>query len=306
MPDDHQPPAPGPGAPGPAGPDRTQHFPAAADPWSDAEPAAPPEDPAATTALPGTPGPAGPDRTGALPPDETAQLPAPADGTARLPRTGAAGPVPPGATSPMPRVDDDAAPAGAVWAGRAEVRPPGPAVVPAPPVSRWESGWEPADGPAERSWLRPVLLGILALILLALLGLGLYLITRAADRGDPPAVPVPTAAPTRAPTSAAPTSAAPTRNSPTPSPTPEEPEDVVVPQLVGLAADEAARDLDELGLTYRQTFRTSDEPAGTVIETDPAQGRSLPPGARVTLVIAAAPRTTEAPPPASPSPSPTG
>lgn len=280
----------------------------------------PPDDPAATAALPGAAAPR-PDETAPMPrPDETAALPRPdagrpagpdataamprADETAPLPGAGVTAPLPgAGATAAMPPVDATAqqAPADAVWAGRATVRPPEATAVRGPAPVGWQEvpGWEVGDERSGRSWWLPIVVGIVALLLLGVLGYAVWLMTQA--DGDQPAAPVPSAAspsPTRS-VSKAPTSAAPTSASPTP--TRDEPRDVQLPALVGLSVEQAQDTLDGLELRSRVVYRTSDAPAGTVIETDPAEGSEVPAGTRVTLVVAAEPRATPTRP-ADPTP----
>jgi serine/threonine-protein kinase len=64
------------------------------------------------------------------------------------------------------------------------------------------------------------------------------------------------------------------------------PEQVAVPNLVGLSVDSATKRLDDLGLTYRVTREDSDKPEDEVIGQDPGQGTSLDPGGTVTLTVA--------------------
>jgi len=64
------------------------------------------------------------------------------------------------------------------------------------------------------------------------------------------------------------------------------PEQVVVPNLVGLSRDSATQRLDDLGLTYRISREDSDKPEDEVIAQDPGEGASLDPGGTVTLTIA--------------------
>ncbi|BCJ65431.1 PASTA domain-containing protein [Polymorphospora rubra] len=228
---------------------------------------------------------AGPDadRTVALPggPDRTAPLPGGADRTAPL--------------------DGDRA--GDVWSGRAGVPPPGAVPrgpAPGQPFEQTEqTGWYDAD-PGPRRWWMPIVVGVVALLLLAVLGFGIWLILRSADDGRTPVTPSPSATtgsptPSPSPTSAAPTSAS-------PSPSPSEPEMVAVPPVVGLPEDAARQLLDQFGLTYGLEFRDSDEPPGTVIEVQPGVGTEVPPDEQVTLVIAQAAAPT-APPTGSPTPS---
>jgi beta-lactam-binding protein with PASTA domain/predicted Ser/Thr protein kinase len=64
------------------------------------------------------------------------------------------------------------------------------------------------------------------------------------------------------------------------------PEQVAVPNLVGLSVDSATKRLDDLGLTYRVTREDSDKPEDEVIAQDPGEGTSLDPGGTVTLTVA--------------------
>jgi beta-lactam-binding protein with PASTA domain len=62
---------------------------------------------------------------------------------------------------------------------------------------------------------------------------------------------------------------------------------VPIPALIGLSSADARQALDRVGLAYRLIFRPSDSaPAGTVIDSDPPEGREVPPDTEVTLVIA--------------------
>jgi pyruvate/2-oxoglutarate dehydrogenase complex dihydrolipoamide acyltransferase (E2) component len=146
----------------------------------------------------------------------------------------------------------------------------------------------------------PIMLGIVALLLLGLLGVGVWLISQSRD-GTAPAATTPPAAPTTTSAAPTPTTAAPTTGEPTPT----APRSVTVPSLIGLSSAQARGALDELGLTYRLMYRASDVPDGTVIETDPPAGQEVPEGAQVTLVIATPPATSAAPG-GSGTPPPTG
>ncbi|PSK61420.1 hypothetical protein B0E53_06676 [Micromonospora sp. MH33] len=76
-----------------------------------------------------------------------------------------------------------------------------------------------------------------------------------------------------------------------------------LPPLVGQPESAARAALDRLGVDYRVRYRTSDQPAGTVIDTDPEAGEPVAEGDRVTLVVArAAAPTTDA---STSTPSPT-
>lgn len=187
------------------------------------------------------------------------------------------------ATAPLP-------PTAPAWSGRAGV--------PTRPAAYQEPGGEwYAEEQAGRRWWMPILLGILALLLIALIGLGVWLALRASQRTPGPAPSL-----TAVPTSASRTSAAPTTSPPT---TPPSPTSVAVPMppLVGLPESEARAILDRLGVDYRVRNRESDRPAGTVIETDPAAGEPIRAGDQVLVVVAE--RTAPTTHAGTPTPSPT-
>jgi hypothetical protein len=147
----------------------------------------------------------------------------------------------------------------------------------------------------------PVLLGLLALALFALLGVGLWLITRADDSApQTPAVTAPAPATQSFQTSPAPSPSA------TSQLTRSAPVQVVVPPLVGTDGSTAQSTLEDLGLAVRLTSRADPSaPPGTVIETDPPAGSIVRKGSRITVVIASAPSSPSAPPTSGlPSPSP--
>ncbi|MCZ7478423.1 MULTISPECIES: PASTA domain-containing protein [unclassified Micromonospora] len=199
---------------------------------------------------------------------------------------GQAGPEGPG--GPRRPLDATAAqePVGA-WSGRAGVPPPRPAGYPEP------GGEYYGDEQAGRRWWMPILLGILALLLLGLIGVGVWLALRAADRNSDPGPPVPSIS---AQTSAAPTSAAPSSSPPSTAPATTAPAEVPMPPLVGLPEAAARAALDRLDLDYRVQRRASDRPAGTVISTDPEAGYPVGEDERVTIVVA-----VPAPPTSGPS-----
>ncbi|MGC5660620.1 PASTA domain-containing protein [Micromonospora sp. WMMD723] len=232
------------------------------------------------------------DATGRLPAaDRTAPLPAdrppaggtsPVDATARQEPVDATRPLPPAGGSPPPGATD--AP---VWSGRAGV-----------PAARAGDPGEPAEWYAEeqrgRRWWTPILLGVLGLVLLGLVGAGIWLALRAVDTSSdgtptppPTAVPTTGAAPTTAPPSTPPTTGPPT-TPPTTAPT-TEPAGIPVPPLVGLSQETAEALLGRLGLSSRVQTRESDRPPGTVLSTDPGAGQTVSPGDEVTLVVAAEP-----------------
>jgi PASTA domain len=204
------------------------------------------------------------------------------DPTRQMPAAGPAGPTP-GTTSMLPV--DEAGAGAAAWAGRAEVRPPQPGY---DTITDW--GVAPPPEPRGRWWM-PILIGLMALVLLALLGWGIWLIVQAQDSsGGTPAPTVTMSAP--APETTEPTE--PTTQEPTTTPPTTEPNDteVTVPALRGLSQSEAQQALSRRGLSARLRFRISDEaPAGTVIDSDPEEGQKVPPDTRVTLVIAVPPTT---------------
>ncbi|MEH1124658.1 PASTA domain-containing protein [Micromonospora sp. CPCC 206061] len=247
------------------------------------------------------PGPGGADteaadeRTG---PDATAPLPAP-DETAPMSAVAPDETAPMAAaksdeTAPMAAVDETAPipTAGGAWSGRAGVPPPDATAIRGPVPPDWEP--VPED---ERRWWMPILLGIIALLLLGMLIVGVWLIMRADDSGAGDETPAPTASvvPT---TAAAPTTAAPATSAPATATS--GPVSIEVPQVVGLTQADAQAQLDAAGLPYRLEFRPSDRPAGTVIDTDPAGGRTVPEGTQVVLVIAES-APTSAPPTSAPT-----
>jgi cytoskeletal protein RodZ len=195
-------------------------------------------------------------------------------------------------TSIMPPVGGDASwgAAEAPWSGRAEVRPPRPGEYTS---NDWAT--EPPSEPRGKWWM-PIVIGIVGLLLLALLGWGIWLIARAQGNDDDTPAPVTTAtapAPTATRPTTPPTSAAPTTQQTTTEPTPSA---VTIPALRGLSQDEARQALSRRGLSSRLRFLSStDAPPGTVIDSDPAEGQEVPPDTVVTLVIAAEPRTSSSP-----------
>lgn len=250
-------------------------------------------------------GPGDPDATRPLPPDgsgaaDVARAMPP--GPDRSPGAGGADatrPLPPGlgGGTSAPEPVGGAAPVPPAWSGRAGVPPPRPAGYP-------EAGAEwYAEEQAGRRWWMPILLGILALVLIALIGLGGWLALRAAERNPGPPSASSGAPSTLPATSAAPTTTAPSSSPPTASPTSAAPARVPVPPLVGLPEATARAVLDQLGIEYRVVRRTSDQPAGTVIGTDPAAGELISEGDQLTVMVARAAPSTSAT--ATPEPGPT-
>jgi hypothetical protein len=210
--------------------------------------------------------------------DSTRQMPAADDDATAL-----APPVRrPDATSIMPPVDE----AGAAWAGRAEVRPPQPGY-------DMEPEWDAVPPPGARGrWWMPIVVGIVALVLLALLGWGIWLIVQAQDQNAPtptPAVTTSIAPPETTEPTTEPTTEEPTTTPPTTEPTATE---VTIPALRGLSREQAQQALSRRGLSSRLRFVASDDAsAGTVIESDPEEGQEVPPDTVVTLIIAVQPTT---------------
>jgi hypothetical protein len=137
----------------------------------------------------------------------------------------------------------------------------------------------------------PIVIGLAALLLLGVLGYGLWLIAAADDGTEPAGGPSATAP-------AAPRTTAPPATREAPRPTAPQP--VEVPRLAGESLADAQDRLDELGLTYRVEFEeTDEEQPGRVLRTEPDGGAEVEPRSRVTLVVAAAP---EEPEPSRPAP----
>lgn len=242
--------------------------------------------------LPHRPGPG--DETTALPqPDqsgsETAVLRSDDDRTTVLPAGGAGAAGPPAGArgaSPPPLEHTAVLPTVPAWSGRAEVRP---AAVPP------RGGTAPADWPEPprgiRRWWLPAMLAAAALVLAGLVGFGIWLALREGGNSGP-AVPVTSA------TGDADRSGPASPDTQTTSgqdQTQDAPAEVVVPRLMGVEADQARAILDDVGLDYRLTNRTTDDfPPGTVIEVDPPEGAVVAKDSRVTLVIAVAPATSAA------------
>ncbi|MBM2616830.1 PASTA domain-containing protein [Actinoplanes sp. LDG1-06] len=198
----------------------------------------------------------------------------------------------PGSTAVMPPVsDDDWAPSRAnpAWSGRAEVRRPQPGR--GYPEVDWAAA---APGRPQRDrWWMPIVVGIVALILLAVLGWAIYLIVQNSSGDESPAPATSTSA-TPSETVATQTtspSATPTTTSPEPQPSTTEPSasEITIPALRGLFLADAQEALRSTGLSYRLIYRqAADVPPDTVIDSDPVEGQEVPPDTTVTLVIAIA------------------
>jgi hypothetical protein len=206
-----------------------------------------------------------------------------------------ADPRPGAETTQLPRADDTVAadntvaagapvtpdPEPAKWSARAGVPTRGPRQA-APEEPEWVPDREPS-----RVWWMPILIGLAGLVLLGLIGLGLWLAMRGG--GPTPATSVP---PSTAPSSAAP--------APTTPAAPSSPVVLLVPvpALANIPVDQATGILTSQGLGTKVVNQVTDKvPPGIVTGTDPVAGTPVPQGTVVTLIVAAAP-------PSSPSPSP--
>jgi len=171
------------------------------------------------------------------------------------------------------------------WTARAGV-PPAEQAVP----QQWQ---EPEAEPgADRRWWAPALIGLLALLLLAMLGLGVWLIARSRDTPGPG----PSASAT--PSTGAPSSAPPTSAPPSASPSVVA---VAVPPLVGLKLADAQLLLSDRNLksTVEERVDAGATP-GTVLEASPAPGTMVAPGTTVKLIVAKAPPAPTTPAPTTP------
>jgi hypothetical protein len=191
----------------------------------------------------------------------------------------------PDATAMMPAVTDDWAPSrgNPAWSGRAEVRAPLPGGTDYPEGDDWPAGIPRAH--RDRWWM-PIVVGIVVLVLLAALGWGLYLIVQNSGGSTTPTTPV-SAAPHQvtATTASALASTEPTTEPATTVATTEPTTEVTIPALRGLALADAQAALGRTGLRWRVIEHADDAPAGTVIDSDPAEGQEVPPATRVTLVV---------------------
>ncbi|WP_344616707.1 PASTA domain-containing protein [Dactylosporangium salmoneum] len=189
------------------------------------------------------------------------------------------------------------------WTARAGVPAPGDPSLRRPAPQEWvEEEEDPYQG---RPWYGPVIVGLVALVLVAALAVGLFLIYRATVNGqNAPGGVAPPAATTSAPPPAPATSAPP---SPSVEPSSEAPPtsagppagQVVIPQLRGNTLAEATVKLQVLGLNVDVQRRADDTvQPGEVIATRPGEGTAVAPGDTVTLIVAA-----PASPPPSPAPS---
>lgn len=244
-----------------------------------------------------------PDATQMVPPvrptgSDATQPHAPAPGALPDDATRVVGGAPtarPDATSVIPPVGPD----GARWEARAQVR----SLAPGEGAAGWEEPYEDPYG--GRSWFTPVIIGIVALVLLAGLGYAAYAYFDSPENA--PTTPASASVP--APTTPAATSAAATSEAPSSAPpSPTVVEQVQVPFVEGETVQSATTKLTARGLKVATEFRpTTAQPAGTVLSTRPGADAFVQPGSTVTLVVANAPSATPTPTrsSAAPSPSPT-
>jgi len=288
------------------GPEETAPLPAAERPAAERKDEVP--GPEETAPLPAA------ERKGEVPgPEETAPLPA-AERKDTAPGPGDTAPLPAATEKAGPPHDADQTaalpPAAGTWYARAEVpRPGAPADHGYGAASPGDTAYQPRQGDwgpggpddGGRWWL-PIVVAVVALLLLGVLGYGVWLIAEANREADPGP-----AATTLAPSRPRPTTTPPRTKPPV---TATAPAGVAVPPVVGLPSDTARAALSAAGLASRLEFRTSDSaPPGTVIEADPPPGTLVPAGTKITLVIATAPPTPPAPsetPPTSPPATPNG
>jgi hypothetical protein len=190
----------------------------------------------------------------------------------------------------------------AAWSGRAGVR--------APQRSADVTGTDWADPRAQEPrgrWWMPILVTAVALVLLAGLGWAVYTIARGSQGGEEEQ-------PAPGPTASAPVAPPPTSEQVTSPPTsvpvttpprsevPSAAADLTIPALRGLSQQEAQAAMSRAGLNYRLRYiATTDAPGGTVIGSDPAEGRQVPADTVVNVLIASEPTRTAT---ATPTPSP--
>jgi hypothetical protein len=187
------------------------------------------------------------------------------------------------------------------WAARANV-PPAGAVPRRPAPETWEDE-TPEDPYGGRSWFTPVIVGIVALVLAAGLGTGIWLIYRATRDNTPTADVSPSAEVSSAPASSAPPSSPPPSPSASPSPSPS-PEGTPIPTLRGQTERSATDTLAGLGLnvTVQRRSDPTVEP-GRVIDTNPPAGTTVAPGSTVILIVASTPSPSPSRSTRPPSPS---
>lgn len=271
------------------------------DPWAGADDSADPtadDDPGATAPLP--PVRTGPAGTSLLPrfADTDPAGPAPTGTPAEIGLHGAgvasaAGVAAAEAASTHPIEEDDSS----RWTARAQVPTPGLDDVPEPALAHEE--WVEERPP--RATLQPVLITLAVLVLLSMIGFGVWLMLQGTDTPTPgpgvdPSATAPSGPLTPAPTTRpAPTTAAATTG-------PAQPQLVAVPSLRGRTRAQAMLSLRRAGLVGQ--FVEREDPsvqAGRVISSEPPQGTMVERGFTVQVILSSgppvptAPATSEAP-----------
>lgn len=184
-------------------------------------------------------------------------------------------------TRMLPPTDDEPR-----WEARAAVPPAGTVPQMAPGYEYYE---EPVPPPDDRNWLRPLLFGVIGLLLLGVLLTGVWLIYTADN--EPPAPQVGTSTAPTAPATTAPAPPPPATTAP-PTTEPAEPEMVKVPEgLVGITEDEARQKLEDAGLRVQVTRREDATMApNTVVEVEPGPGSDVEANSVVRIFVAVAPK----------------
>ena len=204
------------------------------------------------------------------------------------PGPGAPPPAGPDATSVLPPTPGGGRPAPEAprWAARAQV--------PTPRVQEYGDEWvtEPP-----RSLFMPILVTVCVMLLLGVLGAGLWLLLSDRPGPEPSPSPSPTTAPVTSPTTG------PTTTTTSASPTPTQV--LVPPTLIDQEYEVAAEELRRIGLVpVREDVVNDDFEAGRVIGTNPTAGSPVAPGAEIIVFVSTGPEPTGSPSP-SPSASPT-
>ncbi len=191
------------------------------------------------------------------------------------PRDEAPGPIPPdvsrpdrlgpASTSVMPPVDD--APGSPRWSARAPVR--------TPDIAEDEHDhWAPPP----RGLMVPILVAVCVLLLVALLGLGTWLIFASRPSGTPATTPTVQNATPPATTGAQPTTTTITTTPPA--------ADVPLPNVRGLDYETAAAELVKLGFVPARRDEINGEvPKGKVVGTDPPERTPVRPGATINIIV---------------------
>ncbi len=170
--------------------------------------------------------------------------------------------VGPGSTGILPPVDG--IPGTPRWSARAPVR--------TPDIAEDEHDW--AEPP--RGLLVPILVAVCVLLLVALLGLGSWLIFASRPSGTPATTPTVQNA-----TVPATTAAQTTTITTTPPPT-----ELPLPNVRGLDYETAAAELTKLGfIPVRRDEIDGEVPAGKVVGTDPPVGTPVLTGTRINIIV---------------------